>query len=66
MKDDYKSAVTITSPDEFEAALAAVIETAIESDVDIGGAWEFRTGEATDDWEVNVTELAKRTGGENS
>ncbi len=60
MKDDYKSAVTITSPDEFEAALAAIIETAIETDVDVRGAWEFRTDGSTHDWEVNVTELAKR------
>lgn len=66
MKDDYKSAVTITSTDEFEAALAAIIETAIEDGVDVRGAWEFQTRGSTHDWEVNVTELAKRPDGGDS
>jgi hypothetical protein len=60
MKDDYKSAVTVTSPEEFEAALTAIIETAVETDVDVRGAWEFQTDGSTHDWEVNVTELVKR------
>ncbi|MDS0259952.1 hypothetical protein NDI56_11155 [Haloarcula sp. S1CR25-12] len=64
MKDDYKSAVTITNPDEFEAALAAIIEIAIEDDVDVRGAWEFRTDGSTRDWDVNITELAKRFEGD--
>jgi len=59
MKDDYKSAVSITSTEEFEAALAAIVETAVEDDIDVRGAWEFRTDGSTHDWEVNVTELAK-------
>jgi hypothetical protein len=63
MKDDYKSAVTIANPDEFEAALAAIIETAVEEGVDVRGAWEFRTDGSTHDWEVNVTELASRPDG---
>lgn len=60
MKDDYKSAVSIANQDEFEAALAAIVETAIETDVDVRGAWEFRTDGSTHDWEVTITELAKR------
>jgi len=59
MKDDYKSAVSITSTEEFEAALAAIVETAVEDGIDVRGAWEFRTDGSTHDWEVNVTELAK-------
>jgi len=66
MKDDYKSAVTITSSEEFEAALAAIIETAVEADVDVRGAWEFQTRGSTHDWDVNVTELARRPDGGDS
>jgi len=36
-------------------------ETAVEADVDVRGAWEFRTDGSTHDWEVNVTELTKRS-----
>lgn len=60
MTDDIKSTLTITSTEEFEAALAAVVETAIAADVDVRGAWEFRNGEPDSDWEVNITELATR------
>jgi len=67
MKDNYKSAVSITTSAEFEAALAAIVETAVEEGVDVRGAWEFQTRGSTHDWEVNVTELAKRPdGGEDS
>ncbi|MBX0304537.1 hypothetical protein [Haloarcula salinisoli] len=66
VKDEYKSAVTVTSPDQFEAALAAIVETAIEADVDVRGAWEFQTRGSTHDWEVNVIELAKRFDDEDS
>ncbi|WP_262179842.1 hypothetical protein [Haloarcula laminariae] len=61
MKDNYKSAVDITTPAEFEAALTALVETAVEEGVDVRGAWECRTRGSPHDWEVNVTELAKRT-----
>lgn len=60
MKDDYKAAVNITTSAEFEAALTAIVETAVEEEVDVRGAWEFQTRGSTHDWEVNVTELAKR------
>lgn len=62
MTDDT-TAATITNPDEFEDALAELIESAIEADIDIRGAWEFRTPSSSLDWEVNVTELAKRPDG---
>ncbi len=50
---------SITSADEFEAVLAEVVEKAVEADVDVRGAWEFRTRGSTHDWEVMVIELAK-------
>ena len=51
---------SITSTDEFEAVLAEVVEKAIEADVDVRGAWEFRTRGSTHDWEVKVIELARQ------
>jgi hypothetical protein len=51
--------VDITSPDEFEVILAEVIEKAVEANVDVRGAWEFRTEGSTHDWEVEVIELAR-------
>lgn len=60
MRDDI-SALSVTSPGDFQTALAAIIETAIEEGVDVQGAWEFRTEGSTRDWELNITELAKRS-----
>ncbi|WP_254763036.1 hypothetical protein [Natrinema marinum] len=51
--------VSITSADEFESILAEAVEKAIEAEVDVRGAWEFRTRGSTHDWEVQITELAK-------
>ncbi len=59
MTRDLLRDVTITSEEEFEAVLAAAVETAIEADVDVRGAWEFRTRGSTHDWEVQVVELAR-------
>lgn len=50
---------SITSADEFEAVLAEAVEKAIENDVDVRGAWEFRTRGSTHDWEVEIIELAR-------
>jgi len=60
MTDDFNLS-SVTSPAEFERALAAVVEAAVTSGVDVRGAWEFQTRGSTHDWEVNVTELAKRS-----
>lgn len=49
----------VTTTEEFEAALTAVVEAAVESDVDVRGAWEFQTAGSTHCWEVEVFELAK-------
>ncbi|MXR51033.1 hypothetical protein GRX03_05355 [Halovenus sp. WSH3] len=51
---------SIANADEFEAVLAEAVEKAIESDVDVRGAWEFRTRGSTHDWEVEIVELARR------
>lgn len=59
MTRDHDIETVITSPEEFEAALAAIVEAAIEENVDVRGAWEFRTRGSTHNWEVEVTELAK-------
>jgi len=57
-RDDLQD-VSITSADEFEAVLAEAVEKAILSDVDVLGAWEFRTRGSTHEWEVNISELAR-------
>ena len=44
MKDDYKSAVNITTSAEFEAALTAIVETAVEEEY----VREALPGEAAD------------------
>ena len=49
----------VTSGDEFEAVLAEVVENAIEEQVDVRGAWEFRTNGSTHDWEVQISELSR-------
>ncbi|WP_049907288.1 hypothetical protein [Halovivax asiaticus] len=51
--------VSITSPGEFETVLAAAVETAIEANVDVRGAWEFETCGSTHNWEIEIVELAK-------
>lgn len=60
MTRDKLQDVSIRSADEFEAILAEAVEKAIKSDVDVRGAWEFQTRGSTYDWEVNISELARR------
>ena len=58
-RDDY-SDISVSSPGEFEAALTAVVEAAVTNGVDVRGAWEFQTRGSTHNWEVEISELAKR------
>lgn len=58
MTRDNLQDVSITSADKFEAVLAEAVEKAIMSDVDVRGAWEFRTRGSTHDWELIISELA--------
>lgn len=62
MTRDTFDDVSITSNDEFEAVLARMIEKAITAEVDVRGAWEFRTGGSTHDWEVQIVELDRDDG----
>lgn len=59
MTRDTLADVRITSEDDFRAVLSELFEKAIHADVDVRGAWEFRTGGSTHDWEVEVVELAR-------
>jgi len=49
----------IPSAAEFESALADAVESAIENDVDVRGAWEFETDGSIHYWELNIVELAR-------
>lgn len=49
----------ITSSEEFQTALADLVETAIKAGVDVRGAWEFQTGGSTHEWDVEIYELAR-------
>lgn len=64
MTDDQLSDVSVASAEEFEAVLAEAVEKAVHADVDVRGAWEFRTRGSTYDWEVTITELAKQLDGD--
>ncbi|MHB9287409.1 hypothetical protein ACKVMT_10280 [Halobacteriales archaeon Cl-PHB] len=59
MTRDQLSDLEITSAEEFEAVLTEVVETAVKADVDVRGAWNFRTRGSTHDWEVEIYELAR-------
>jgi hypothetical protein len=50
--------VSIESSDDFEAVLAAAVKNATDADVDVRGAWEFRTRGTIHGWEITVFELA--------
>jgi hypothetical protein len=59
MTRDPLTDVSIESSDEFEAVLAAAVEKAIEANVDVRGAWEFRTRGSIHHWDVQIVELAR-------
>jgi hypothetical protein len=59
MTRDKLSDLTISTPEQFEAVLAEVVERAVKEGVDVRGAWEFRTSGSTHDWEVEIVELAR-------
>jgi hypothetical protein len=60
MTGDKYSDISVSTPGEFEAALAAVVEAAVIDDIDVRGAWEFQTRGSAHNWEVEISELAKR------
>jgi hypothetical protein len=46
----------------FGAELRALLRRAHEAGVDVRGGWECRNGDGEPDWDVVVTEVAKRDG----
>lgn len=59
MTRDQLEDISIATAEEFREVLAETVERAIQSDVDVRGAWEFRTKGSTHDWEVEIVELAR-------
>lgn len=49
----------ITTEAAFEAALQSLLLSALENDLDVQGAWEYRNGQGFSDMEVLVTELVR-------
>ncbi|GAB7013237.1 hypothetical protein [Halolamina salina] len=57
MTTDSTSNEEITTTEDFEAALGRVILAGLENDIDLQGAWEYRTDGEMPDMEVMVVEL---------
>lgn len=52
----------ITTAAEFDAALGELLLTALDNDVDMWGAWEYRKEDRTADVEAMIVELENKTG----
>ena len=63
MTRDPLEDLSIGSIDEFERALAALVEKADNAGVDVRGAWAFETRGSIHHWEVEIVELANDHGG---
>lgn len=59
MTDDFSSDDEMSSTEEFETALGRVILTALDSDIDPWGTWEYCTDGANSDAEIMVVRLAE-------
>jgi hypothetical protein len=57
-RDNYPD-IPVSNPEEFEAALAGIVEAAVKNGVDVRGAWEFETVGSTHYWELQISELAE-------
>lgn len=53
------AAMNISTRDEFDSALQALLRSALANGVDLQGAWEYRDEQSSPDLEVLVTELAR-------
>lgn len=49
----------ITSEEELNEALKALLRRAHNNDIDVRGGWECRNGEEHPDWDLVVTEVRK-------
>lgn len=54
----------ITTAAEFDVALEKLLLTALDNDVDICGAWEYRTNGSGPDIETMIVELENGTASE--
>lgn len=57
MTSDTSFNGTVTTDDEFRAALTALLASAHENDVTVGKPWLCRTDDGVPDWEATVVEL---------
>ena len=57
---------SVTSDEELNEALKALLIRAYENDVDVEGGWECRNGMDHPDWDVLVTEVVKPDDGADS
>lgn len=51
--------VDVSTPEEFDAAIADLLAAAVENDVDPLGSWVARNGSEAPDFEVQISELVK-------
>ena len=49
---------SLTTEDDFEAALGDLLAAAAANDIDVRGSWVYDNGEPHPSWEVLVYELA--------
>lgn len=49
----------LTSEDELNAELKALLRRAYSSGIDVEGGWECRNGSEHPDWDVIITEVRK-------
>lgn len=61
MTSDQLPDDAITDADEFEMVLTDAVRIAVQSDVEVCGAWVVSTRGSTNDPEVEIVELARDT-----
>ncbi|ADJ16421.1 hypothetical protein [Halalkalicoccus jeotgali] len=56
----------VTTDEEFNTALNALVQEAYANDVDVEGGWECGTNDGEPDWDVVILEVRKRHSSPNS
>jgi hypothetical protein len=59
MRDGNLPGIDVGNKEEFEAALAAVIEAGLAASVDVHGAWTVETDRTDNDWDVEIVRLVR-------
>ncbi|MEM4782172.1 MAG: hypothetical protein QXG03_11515 [Halalkalicoccus sp.] len=54
----------VTTDEEFDAALSALVQEAYANDVDVEGGWECLTNDGEPDWDVVIFEVRRRDSSE--